>query len=56
MVISEKQVMKLMSIARRYAHLCAQMNWPDHHDECRDLHREIEAQQSEELKEVEEWD
>lgn len=54
MVISEKQVMQLMSMCRRYASVCAQMSWKKDHDQCKKLHREIEAQQSEELKEVEE--
>ena len=53
MIISEKQVMKLMSICRRYANLCAQMDWKTQHDECKELHRTIESQQSEELKEIE---
>lgn len=50
MKISDKQIMKLMSICRRYANLCAQMDWKDDHDECKKLHREIEAQQTQELR------
>lgn len=53
MLITDRQLFKLMSICRRYANLCSQMGWRDDHDECKDLHRAIEAQQSEELKEVE---
>lgn len=53
MLITDKQVFKLMSIARSYASVCAQMGWKDDHDKCKHLHREIEAQQSDELKEVE---
>ncbi len=53
MIISEKQIMQLMSICRRYANVCAQMDWKEDHKECKKLHREIERQQSEELKEVE---
>ncbi len=52
MIISEKQIMQLMSICRRYANVCAQMNWKDDHNECKELHRLIEKQQSEELKEI----
>lgn len=52
MLITDKQVFKLMSICRRYANVCGQMGWRDDHDECKDLHRAIEAQQSEELKEA----
>ncbi len=50
MIISEKQIMELMSICRRYANVCAQMNWNDEHEKCKVLHREIEKQQSEELE------
>lgn len=52
MLITDKQVFKLMSICRRYANVCAQMNWMDDHNECKRLHREIEAQQSQKIKEV----
>lgn len=34
MIISEKQIMQLMSMCRRYSNICAQMNWMDDHDEC----------------------
>lgn len=52
MIISEQQIMKLMSICRRYANVCAQMGWKDDHDECKILHREIEKQQSQELEDI----
>ncbi len=53
MIISEKQVTRLMRIARSYASVCDQMEWTDEYDMCKDLYREIENQQSEELKVVE---
>lgn len=53
MIISEKQIMQLLRICRRYASICRQMNWHDHQEECKQLYREIEKQQSEELKVVE---
>ncbi len=52
MKISEKQIMRLMEIARRYHNICGQMNWNDHQKETADLLRQINNQQSEELKEV----
>ena len=53
MKISDNQIMRLMSICRRYAHVCAQMEWNEDHAECKELHREIQKQQSEELREIE---
>jgi hypothetical protein len=53
MIISEHQVMKLMSLCRSYACLCAKYDLYEIHDECKNLHREIENQQSKELKTVE---
>jgi hypothetical protein len=52
MIISKKQIMQLMSMCRRYANVCAQMNWKEDHDECKLLHRQIEKQQSEELEDI----
>lgn len=53
MIISEKQILALMRLARGYYSLCAQMNWEAEQIECRNLLRELESQQSEELKVVE---
>ena len=54
MKISEKQIMQLMSIVRECASLCARLNVDmDLHEKCKALHREIENQQSEELKVIE---
>lgn len=53
MIISEKQIMQLMSMCRRYANVCDQMDWIEDHEECKRLHREIESQQSEELRVIE---
>ncbi len=50
MVIRDNQIMKLMSICRRYASVCEQQGWTDDHDECKKIHREIESQQSQELR------
>lgn len=54
MKISEKQVLRLLRICRRYASVCGQMDWKDRQEECKELHREIENQQSDELKELNE--
>lgn len=53
MIISEKQIMRLMELARRYYNVCGQMNWDDHQKETADLLRTITNQQSEELKVIE---
>lgn len=53
MIISEKQIMELMRLVCRYASVCTRMGLKDDQEECRDLYREIEKQQSEELKGIE---
>ena len=54
MKISEKQIMELMSLIRRYANFCSSMNMKmDDHEKCKELHRAIESQQSDELKVIE---
>ena len=53
MIISEKQIMNLLVIARRYNNVCIQMRWDDHRRETMDLLEEINNQQSEELKVIE---
>ncbi len=53
MIISEKQIMCLMELARRYYAVCGQMNWDDHKKETADLLRAITNQQSQELKVIE---
>lgn len=53
MIISEKQIMKLIEIARRYHNVCGQMDWVDHQKETAQLIREITNQQSDELKVIE---
>lgn len=53
MIISEKQIMRLLEIARRYHSVCGQMSWGDHQAETSALIREITNQQSEELKVIE---
>lgn len=52
MIINEKQIIRLMEIARRYHQVCCQMNWNDHKKETHDLLKNIMNQQSEELKEI----
>lgn len=49
MIISEKQIMQLMEIARRYHNLSRNMNFPDQ-AETAELISQIMNQQPEELK------
>ena len=49
-IISEKQIMNLIEIARRYSSVCHQMDWDDHETEVCALLKDIRIQQSEELK------
>ena len=60
MIISEKQIMKLISIVHQYVELISliqmdgiKMNYPEEHKKYAiDLVHEINKQQSEELKEI----
>jgi hypothetical protein len=52
MIITDKQVWRLIKQCWRYANVCKQMEWNDHLEECNLLLNEIEDQQYEKLKEV----
>ena len=53
MKVSEKEVLHLINIARRYQQVCNQMDWLDHVREVGDLLRAIHDHQSDEIKEIE---
>lgn len=53
MKISEKQIMHLIEIAKKYYNVCGQMDWNDHKKETAALLRAIHNQQFEELKVIE---
>ncbi len=53
MIISEKQIMQLMSMVQNYIYLCKHANWFDVASDANKLLTRIRSQQSEELKEIE---
>lgn len=52
MIISEKQILKLIEICRLYWVVSDKNNWEYHTEVCESLLREIQEQQSEELHDI----
>lgn len=53
MIISEKQIMHLISMVQNYIFVCKQMDWHDIANDSRQLLQQIRDQQSDDLEDKE---